>query len=53
MFALDRWSDERAAVLHCREGNLRAAPGTINTATRYSSSLLWRETKSIKQRREV
>lgn len=43
MFAVDRWCDEwsmySAAVLHCREGNLRGAPGTINTTTRYSSSL--------------
>lgn len=42
MFAVDRWCDEWsmacAAVLHCREGNLRAALGTINTATRYSSA---------------
>lgn len=53
MFALDRWSDERAAVLNCRKGNLRAAPGTINTAARYSSSLLWCEIKSMKQRREI
>jgi len=44
------WCDERAAVLHRREGNLRAAPDTINTATHYGSSHLWRETKSIKQR---